>query len=114
MKNNVFYIEKEKFLRSMFEIAFKNNNTEIYTIDSIIGNYYLIDDLLPTIIVFDVKSIGAELEAVLQYKDKAVLVATGDIEDQNQVKSRVNNFILKPIPAVNLVKTILGFATRIE
>jgi response regulator RpfG family c-di-GMP phosphodiesterase len=114
MKNNVFYIEKEKFLRSMFEIAFKNKNAEIYTIDKIEGNYYLLEDLLPTIIVFDVKTLGPELEKVLAFNDRAVLVATGDVEDEITVKGKVKNFIHKPIPALNLVKTILSFNTTIK
>ena len=107
MKRNVFYIEREKFLRSMFEIAFKNKNEEIYTVDTIVDHYYLIDDLSPAIIIFDVKTVGMELEKVLSYKDKAILVATGDSTDQALVESRVKSFILKPIPATDLVHTIL-------
>lgn len=109
MTNSVFYIEREKFLRSMFEIAFKNKNQEIYTIDTIVDNYYLLEDLTPAIIVFDVKTVGDQLEQVLSYKDKAILVATGDLEDQALVENSVKSFILKPIPATNLVKKILSF-----
>lgn len=109
MKNNVFYIEQEKFLRSMFEIAFKNQKQEIYTTDTITENYYLLDDLTPAIILFDVKTVGQELEKVLSYSDRAVLVATGNEEDRILVDGRVKAFILKPIAATNLVKTFMGF-----
>jgi response regulator RpfG family c-di-GMP phosphodiesterase len=105
---NVFYIEREKFLRSMFEVAFKNKQEEIYTIETIVDHYYLIDDLKPALIIFDVKSVGTELEKVLSLSDKSTLVATGDSEDKEKVAGRVKDFILKPIPATNLVKNILS------
>lgn len=111
MKKNVFYIEREKFLRSMFEIAFKNKQEEIYTIDTIVDNYYLIDDLSPALIIFDVKSVESELEKVLLLSDKAILIATGDEEDREKVTGRVMDFILKPIVATNLVKNILSYLT---
>jgi response regulator RpfG family c-di-GMP phosphodiesterase len=114
MNKNVFYIENNKILRSMFEIAFKHQNAEIYTIDSIVDNYYLLDDLAPAIIVFDVQSVGNELEKILTYQTKSILVATGVAGDQLVLKDRVKNFILKPIPAINLVNTILGFSTTID
>jgi DNA-binding response OmpR family regulator len=109
IRKNVFYIEREKFLRSMFEVAFKNKHEEIYTIDTIVDNYYLIDDLKPELIIFDVKSVGTELEKILSLSDKSILVATGDSEDKEKVAGRVKDFILKPIVATNLVKTILAF-----
>ena len=114
MEKGVFYIEQEKMLRSMFEIAFKHKDAKIYTIDSLVGNYYLIDDLIPEIIVFDVKTVGPDLEKILQLSARFILIGTGDLDDQAKVLNRVKHFILKPIPAKNLVKTILGFATTIE
>lgn len=113
MEKEVFYIEKEKMLRSMFEIAFKNKKQGIYTIDSIVSNYYLLDDLKPKIIIFDVKTVGPELDKLLAYSTQAILVATGDKEDQNVLGANFKNFILKPISAHNLVKTILDFAHTI-
>ena len=113
MKRNVFYIERESFLRSMLEIAFKHAKEEIYTIDTIVDNYYLLDDLNPALIFFDVKTVGDELENLLAYHQtnlkSAVLIATGTEEDKEKVSGRVKDFILKPIPATNLVKKILHY-----
>ena len=114
MEKNVFYIEKEKMLRSMFEASFKHENQSIYTIDSIVGNYYLLDDLRPKIIVFDIKTVNTEFDSLLMYRDRAVLIATGDEKDQISVSHIIKNFILKPIPVRNLVKTIFAFAPTIE
>ena len=114
MEKNVFYIEKEKMLRSMFEASFKLENQSIYTVDSIVGNYYLLDDLKPKIIVFDIKTVDSELDKLLMYGDRAVLIGTGDETDQNSVSHVVKKFILKPIPIRNLVKTIFAFAHTIE
>ncbi len=110
MKPNVFYIEQEKFLRTMFEIAFKNQDKEIYTIDTLVGNEYLLEDLAPTIIIFDVKTVGAQITKILSYQKSSLLIATGDPEDESLVKDSVKFFIKKPIIALDLVNTILGFA----
>ncbi len=111
MNKNVFYIEKEKFLRSMFEVAFKQKNVEIYTIDSIKDNFYLLDDLKPRIIIFDLSTVGADLETLLTFKKTAYLIATGSESEKEKMNSEIDYFLAKPIIAHNLVANILKLAT---
>jgi DNA-binding response OmpR family regulator len=104
----VLYIEREKFLRSMLEIAFKNKSKEIYTIDTLENNLYLIDDLKPAIILFDVKTVRENLENLFNLNDRFVLIATGDEQDKELVVNRVKRFIIKPIVANKIVENILS------
>ena len=41
MVKRVFYIEKEKFLRSLMELALRAKKAEVYTVESLNDNFYL-------------------------------------------------------------------------
>ena len=108
MVKKVFYIEKEKFLRSMFELALRAKKTEIYTVESLHENFYLIDDLRPDLIIFDLNQSPADLELLYEYSKKSTLVATGMPEMEKSLDSRVKGFIAKPIVAHNLAERVLA------
>lgn len=107
MENLVLLIEKEKFVRNLCSEIFKVKGGKIHTIDTIIDHYYLIADLNPSIIVFDVKTVGPELEKLLA-SSKAKWIAIGDAEDRSSVESRVNLFIQKPLVVSHLYEQING------
>ena len=105
----IFYVEKVAFLRSMFEAALKARGAEIYTIDTMVNNFYLLEDLKPELIIFDVQTVGDSLGAILTYQAEAVLIATGDESDRAQVEGKVAHFMPKPIEAHKLGEFILSF-----
>lgn len=105
----IFYVEKVQFLRSMLEVALRAKGAEIYTINTMENNFYLLDDLNPDLVIFDIQTVGDSLEALLSYRGKAVLVATGSKEDEQLVLGRVNHFMAKPIEARNLGQRILSY-----
>ncbi len=108
MVKRVFYIEKEKFLRSMIEVALKAKKAEIYTVDTLSNNFYLIDDLNPQLVLFDLDNTPQDLEQLYQYHNRLKLIATGPIGSENSLDSRVSGFIPKPIVAHNLAERILS------
>jgi len=108
MVKRVFYIEKEKFLRSMFEVALKAKGAEIYTVDALKDNFYLIDDLKPQLIIFDINQSPDDLEQLYQYHQKIKLVASGHEGSENNLDPRVKGFMPKPIVAHNLAEKILS------
>ncbi len=105
----IFYVEKVQFLRSMMEVALKALGAEIYTIDTMVNNFYLLDDLKPDLIIFDLQTVGDSLDQVISYKEKAILVAIGTPEEVSKLEGRVNHFLSKPIEARNLGRRVLSF-----
>ncbi len=104
----VFYIEKVEFMRSMMEFALKAKGAEIYTIDTLENNFYLLDDLLPDLIIFDVDTAKNHLENLKVYGQKAVLVAVGDESSRPLVEGMVKAFLPKPLEAKNIASRILA------
>lgn len=112
MVKRVFYIEKEKFLRSMFELALRAKKAEVYTVETLEDNFYLIDDLKPEVIIFDLESCqsaGTEaMEKLLSYSKTSHLVQTGIAGSENTMDKRVKSFLEKPIVAHNLAERVLS------
>jgi len=108
MVKKVFYIEKEKFLRSMFEVALRAKKAEIYTVETLKENFYLIDDLKPDLIIFDLDQSASDLETLYEYSDRIRLVATGAPEKEKILDPRLRGFIPKPIVAHNLAERVLS------
>jgi DNA-binding response OmpR family regulator len=104
----IFYVEKGEFLRSMMEFALKAKGASIYTVDTLENNFYLLDDLLPDLIIFDVKTVKNQLEELRTYGGKAILVATGDEEDRPLVEGMAKAFLPKPLEAKNIAARILA------
>jgi DNA-binding response OmpR family regulator len=104
----VFYIEKTDFLRSMMEFALKAHGAEVYTIKTIENNFYLLDDLAPDLIIFDVESCREQLLKLSEYSAKAVLVGVGNEIERIEVEKMVKFFLLKPYEAKNIASRILG------
>ncbi len=108
MVKSVFYVEKEKFLRSMMELALRAKKAEVYTVESLSENFYLIDDLKPDLVIFDLDNSPADLEKLYEYSGKVKLVATGAPGSENSLDKRVSGFIPKPIVAHNLAERVLA------
>ena len=108
MVKRVFYIEKEKFLRSMMELALRAKKAEVYTVETLSDNFYLIDDLKPELILFDLDLPASDLEKLYEYSNKAKLIATGPVGSENSLDKRVSGFIPKPLVAHNLAERVLS------
>jgi DNA-binding response OmpR family regulator len=104
----VFYIEKSDFLRSMMELALKAKGAEIYTVATLENNFYLLDDLLPDLILFDVETAQNYLLELSEYSGKAVLVGMGSAKDKLRVEGMVKNYLIKPLEAKNIADRILS------
>lgn len=96
MDNLVLYIEKEKFLRMALEEVFKRKGGKLHTEEKLKDHFYLIDDLKPSILFFDLKTVINELDEIKQLKN-IKLVATGDEEDEKLAQAHQFKFIKKPI-----------------
>lgn len=108
MVKRVFYIEKEKFLRSMMELALRAKKAEVYTVETLSENFYLLDDLKPELIIFDLDQKPSDLEKLYEYSKQAKLVATGPIGSENTLDKRVSGFLPKPLVAHNLAERVLS------
>lgn len=92
----------------MFEFALKAKGAEIYTIDTLKDNFYLIDDINPDLIIFEIDQNKNDLERLYSYSPKTKLVASGPIASQTLLHSSVSSFIPKPIEAHGLAERILA------
>jgi hypothetical protein len=108
MVKKVFYIEKEKFLRTMMELALRAKNAEIYTVETISGNFYLIDDLAPDLIIFDLSIELDDLEKLYTYYNRVRLVATGPAGSENSLDFRVTGFLVKPLVIKDIAEKVLS------
>lgn len=108
MVKKVFYIEKVEFLRSLMEFALKAQGAEIYTVGTIENNFYLLDDLLPDLIIFDVESVENQLLELKEYSTKAILVGVGPESSRSKVEGIAKHFLLKPLEAKNIANRILS------
>jgi DNA-binding response OmpR family regulator len=104
----IFYIEKVDFLRSMMEFALKARAIEIYTVETIENNFYLLDDLEPDLILFDVETCRDHLALLSEYSSKAMLVGVGSEEDRALVNEMAKKYITKPFVAKNIASSILA------
>ena len=112
MVKRVFYIEKEKFLRSMMELALRAKKAEVYTVETLEENFYLIDDLKPSLIIFDFETCQSAspeaLEKLYSYSQNAILLMTGPVGSENSKDYRVQAFLQKPLVAQNLAERLLS------
>lgn len=104
----VFYVDRGDFLRKTMEFALKPKGVDVYTVETMENNFYLLDDLLPDVIVFDVKTARPYLENLRAYGQKARLVAVGDEEDRPLVQDYVALFLPKPLIAATLANSLLS------
>jgi DNA-binding response OmpR family regulator len=107
---NIFYIEKTEFLRSMMELALKSKGAQIYTVATLENNFYLLDDLKPDLVIFDVKSVGHLLDELCQLLPRNKLLALGDESERLLVEGRVKQFWTKPLEAGQLATRLLALA----
>lgn len=103
----VFYVDKGDFLRKTMELALKQKGADVYTVETMENNFYLLEDLLPDVIVFDVKTVAGQLENLRPYAQKAVLVGVGEESDRALVSGLVRLFLVKPLEAKTLADSIL-------
>lgn len=92
----------------MVELALKAKKAEIYTVDTLSENFYLIDDLKPQLVLFDLDATPQDLEKLYSYHDRLKLIATGPSHLMSTLDPRVSGFIPKPIVAHKLADRILS------
>lgn len=102
VEKKFFYIDRIEFLRSTMEFALKAKGAQVYTVATLENNFYLLGDLLPDLIIFDVSSVGHYLDELCQQVSKCKLVAVGDESERQKVEGKVKIFIPKPIEASQL------------
>lgn len=108
MVKRVFYIEKEKFLRQMVEFALKAKGVEVYTVDSLKDNFYLIDDLAPHLVIFGLTETPEDLEKLYSYREKTKLCLFATEEDSKTRDSRIHATLKKPLEGAALAERILA------
>lgn len=111
MVKNVFYIEKEKFLRSMLEATLKAKVESIYTVETLENNQYLLEDLKPDLVIADFSSLKKdEIQYLLDHKNyKLVLsVEANDLELLNAYTG-IDHVLMKPIVVNDLARKVLSF-----
>ena len=108
MVKKVFYIEKVEFLRSMMEFALRAKGAEIYTVSTIENNFYLLDDLQPDLIIFDVETAKDFLSELKTYSTKSILVGVGSEASRELVGDMVKTYLIKPLEAKNIANRILA------
>jgi DNA-binding NtrC family response regulator len=114
MVKSVFYVEKEKFLRSLFETALKAKKREIHTVESLQDNLYLLEDLTPALVLLDIETIEKTPElipAVFDYKAThpgVKIVTIGSVEQQSRYRDRTDGFFSKPIEVSQLAHKIIA------
>lgn len=111
MGKRVLYIEKEKFLRSMMELALRAKDAEIHTVETLQDHLYLLDALKPQLIIFDLETCSTnpeELEQLLAFSAKAKLIATGSPEFLKNLDKRVSGSLEKPLVAHTLALRVLS------
>ena len=106
----VLYVEKEKFLRSLFEVALRAKKQEIHTIDSLQNNIYLLNDLNPALIILDWATVqnSPELQSVLDFKKtnpSVKIIVTGPTHD---IPFKADGFFTKPIEVNQLAQKIMS------
>lgn len=95
MEKFVLVIDKEKFIRSLFETALKDSKIKVMALESILDNYYLIDDLKPAILFFDIHSTMGEFQKILNYHQQTKLIAMGFPEDFDLLKGIDDKLAMK-------------------
>ena len=108
MVKKVIYIEKERFLRSMMEVALKAKKAEIYTFESLKNNFYQIDDIKPDLVIFTLNEDEDDLRRLYTFADCFRLVLSAPLEFQNQLPPKVSGFLAKPILAHTLAERVLA------
>lgn len=114
MVKSVFYVEKEKFLRSLFESALKAKKREIHTVESLQDNLYLLEDLNPALIILDIETIEKTpdlIPALFDYRAKypgVKIVTTGTLEQQIRWKDKTDGFFSKPIEVTMLAHKVIA------
>jgi response regulator RpfG family c-di-GMP phosphodiesterase len=106
MEIQVLYIEKEKFLRQLFELMYKQKGEKIFAVEEISTNRYLVDDLQPKMIIFDLDSVDHESLEFLLGLNNVKLVATGPKERSQEVESRISLYLSKPIEVHGLYEQL--------
>ena len=104
----VFYIEKVEFLRSMMEFALRAHGAEIYTVATLENNFYLLDDLSPDLILFDVGTCRDHLPQLAEYSSKAKLVGVGSMEERALVQTMISEYLTKPLEAKKIASRVLA------
>lgn len=111
MVKNVFYIEKEKFLRSTLEATLKTKVESIYTVETLENNQYLLEDLRPDLVIADFSTLAKEeIQYLLDHKSFRLVISVQaqDLELLNSFTG-IDHVLMKPIIMNDLARKILSF-----
>lgn len=111
MGKRVFYVEKEKFLRSMMELALRSKGVEIHTVESLKDNTYLLEDLCPQLVIIDLETCQvnpAELEEVYSFCQRAKIIVTLRTDQNPVLDKRVSGHLEKPLVVHTIAERILS------
>ncbi|MCK5882400.1 MAG: hypothetical protein KAG61_01830 [Bacteriovoracaceae bacterium] len=113
---SVFFIDKEKFLRTMLELVFKERGLDIYTIESGADCTYLIDDLTPDLIVADLATLSPDIETFFSsFEERNITVpilALGMESDWDQLEKFQDRFVgleKKPLSPTGIVEKLEAY-----
>ncbi|MBP9679839.1 MAG: hypothetical protein KBD76_00420 [Bacteriovorax sp.] len=103
-----FYIDKVEFLRSTMEFALRAKGAQVYTVATLENNFYLLDDLAPDLVIFDVSTVAHHLDELCHLWPKNKLVALGEESERQIIEKRVKIFLPKPLVASQLATRLLS------
>lgn len=92
----------------MMEFALKAKGIEIYTVETIKDNFYLIDDLAPHLVIFGLNETPEDLQKLYSYADKTKLCLFASEEEAQNADSRIQAHLRKPLDAKALAMRVLS------
>ena len=114
----LFYIENEDFLVTLFEVLFKRSTYSIFTTDDL-QSIHLIEDQLPDIVMISLNFNFDEIkDVVTQIKGipdaNITVIAIGDEVQVAQMKTQLlcDDFITKPIAPLNALAQLEKYFKR--
>ncbi|MBL6989803.1 MAG: hypothetical protein ISR65_08490 [Bacteriovoracaceae bacterium] len=114
---SLFYIEREKFLRNMLEMASISESVELFTTEDIVRDFHFIADILPELIVLDIQTVIDDVTWFFENLDNVPeaaqipVLVTGSIADLDLIseyRCRILGIIKKPITTKNIAQVILA------
>lgn len=112
MVKSVLYVEKEKFLRSLLEVALRPKGIEVHTVDTLQDNVYLLRDLAPALVLLDLETVLAtpdllaEVVAYRQEFPRSKIIGIGGPEGEKAFPCALEGYLLKPLVVTNLAQKI--------
>jgi response regulator RpfG family c-di-GMP phosphodiesterase len=108
----VFWISPDQFVLKMVEKLFKGHGDAIYTSPEYLGIDYLLQDIKPDLLIFDLDAVNQDYQAFSQqlteHKQQLFKVAYANKQTWEQFadKQQINAFISKPLEVNSLYQQL--------